>query len=133
MSIEINKSVKEFINFLKFTYSFNKKTNTLFYICDKDYFINILINDDKELTIKHFDKKHFDELTDDYNYDLYFDITEKLLVKLYKEGIGVKDLLGYIRSGEIKSNNFGIFKFYSFMKNFDFSPDAWKKFVKSNK
>lgn len=130
MELVIDKSIEEFINFLKFTYIFSKKTNTLFYICDKDYFINIIINDNKDLIIKTFDKKHFDELTYDYNYDLYFDINEKLLVKLYKNGVGIKDLFSYLKTGEIKSNNFGIFKFYAFMKNFDFSPNSWKKFIK---
>lgn len=131
--IELNKSVDEFIRFLNFAYSFYKKTNTLFYISDKDYFINIIVNSDKELTINHFDKKQFDEKTEDYDYDLYFDITERLLVKLYKEGVGVKEIFSHVRSGEIKTNNFGIFKFYNFMKNFDFSPDKWNSFVKFSK
>ena len=129
---KLNKTVDEFINFLKFSYKFYKKTNTLFYISDKDYFINIIVNDNKELVIKHFTKKDFDDKTDDYNYDLYFDITENLLIKLYKSGVGIKELFGYLRTGEIKSNNFGVFKFYSFMKNFDFSPESWVLFSKSN-
>ena len=133
MNSEINKTIDEFIRFLKFTYLFNKKTKTIFYISDKNYFINIIVNDNKELIIKHFNKDYFNEKIKDYNYDLYFDITENLLIKLYKEGVSIKELLYYIKNGKIKTNNFGIFKFYSFMKNFNFSIDSWQKFIKSYK
>lgn len=128
----MNNSVNEFINFLKFSYKYYKKTNTLFYISDKEYFINIIVDEQKKLTILNFDKKHFDEFEKDYNYDLYFDITEILLVKLYQQGVSITELFSHIRNNDIKTNNFGVFKFYAFMKNFDFSANSWNNFFKKN-
>lgn len=128
MNIE-NKDIKEFLNFLNFSFKFYKKTNTLFYISDKKYFINIIVDNEGILEINTFVKKKIDICTN--NYNLYFDITEKLLVKLYKNGVSIKDLIIYLKRGDIISNNFGFFKFYSFIKNFDFSSEKWDLFIKS--
>lgn len=131
--MNISKKVYEFIYFLEYSFSFYKITNTLFYISDKKYFINIVVNNEQKLNVHYFDKDEFDKITNDYNYDLYFDISEKLLVKLYQTGVSLKELFIYLKNDDIKCNNFGIFKFYAFIKNFNFSPEKWFLFIKTDR
>ena len=122
----MNNSIKEFINYLKFSYNFNKISNGLFYIYDKNYYINIIIDKNKKLFINIFNEEK------NINYDLYVKINEKLLINLYKEGVGIKELLINVKKGNIKINKIGVFKFYGFMKNFNLCPETWDNFIKKN-
>lgn len=118
----MNVHVKELLDYLEYSFEYYNNQNVFFKVKDK-YLINIHIHN-KNINISKYEL--------DYsiiNSDLILSITEDLLVELYKNGITLSNLLKKIKDGSIKTEKFKLYKFITFVKNFDFSPDKWNEFI----
>lgn len=121
MNLNIHNSIIQLTDYLKFSFKYYNKNNIIFYVNDKNYYININIS-------KNIDISFIQDISD-IKYNILFELDEKLLITLYNSGVNIKDLVLYIKNNKIKTNNFNIFKFYSFIKNFDFSQNKWNEFL----
>jgi len=116
--------VTELLEYLIYCFKYYNSQSVLFKVIDK-YLVHILINDSKiNINLLEYHTNY------DFNPDVILLITENLLVELYKDGISASQLLSKIKNGSIKSEKFKIFKFITFIKNFDLSTSKWNEFSK---
>jgi len=120
-----NPYITELLEYLIYSFKYYNSQSVLFKVIDK-YLVHVFINDTKDISINLFDYNE----NYDFNPDVILLITEDLLVELYKDGISASQLLSKIKNGSIKSEKFKIFKFITFIKNFDLSTSKWNEFSK---
>lgn len=124
-----NSYVIELLDYLIYVFQYYNKQNLLFKIIDK-YLVHILIdNTNYKITIEILDNDT------NYNFtpDVILVLTEDLLIELYNDGISVTELLKKIKNGSIKTEKFKLYRFLTFIKNFDLSPNKWTEFSKQYK
>jgi len=127
-NIILSDKITELLNFLKFSFYFQYERIGLFTIVNekKEKKYDILFNIEKNNNFIMIDQ----EIITKKN-ETHIIITEKLLVELYSQGASIYTVFKKYLKGEFKTKKFNYKKFNSFLSNFNFSEECWKKFYQN--